>query len=79
MRALAGACPIIGSYGARHRSNKGTAQKLGRVLTALGVDHDVKEYPDAGHAFLNDHESAGDRNPLIFRGDGQVRWTRGLP
>jgi carboxymethylenebutenolidase len=19
------------------------------------VDHDVKEYPDAGHAFLNDH------------------------
>ncbi len=24
-------------------------------MTALGVDHDVKEYPDAGHAFLNDH------------------------
>jgi len=30
------------------------------------VDHDVKEYPEAGHAFLNDHEGAGDRNPLIF-------------
>jgi carboxymethylenebutenolidase len=36
------------------------------VLEALGVDHDVKEYPEAGHAFLNDHEGAGDRNPLIF-------------
>jgi carboxymethylenebutenolidase len=48
------------------RANRGTAPKLGQVLTALGVDHDVKECPDAGHAFLNDHEGAGDRNPLIF-------------
>ena len=23
-----------------------------------GVDHDVKEYPDAGHAFLNNHDRA---------------------
>lgn len=63
---LAGACPIVGSYGARDRANRGTAQKLDRVLEALGVDHDVKEYPEAGHAFLNDHEGAGDRSPLIF-------------
>ena len=33
---------------------------------ALGIDHGVKEYPDAGHAFLNDHENAGDRDPFIF-------------
>lgn len=63
---LAGACPIVGSYGARDRSNRGTAEKLDRVLAAIGVDHDVKEYPDAGHAFLNDHESAGDPTPIIF-------------
>jgi carboxymethylenebutenolidase len=63
---LAGACPIVGSYGARDRANRGTAQKIDRVLEALGVDHDVKQYPEAGHAFLNDHEGAGDRNPLIF-------------
>jgi carboxymethylenebutenolidase len=63
---LAGACPIVGSYGAKDRANRGTAQKLDRVLEALGVDHDVKEYPDAGHAFLNDHETAGDRSPLMF-------------
>lgn len=63
---LAGACPIVGSYGAKDRANRGTAHKLDRVLEALGVDHDVKEYPDAGHEFLNDHEAAGDRSPLIF-------------
>ena len=64
---LAGACPIVGSYGAKDRANQGTAGKLDGVLQTLGVDHDVKEYPEAGHAFLNDHEGAGDRDPLIFR------------
>jgi carboxymethylenebutenolidase len=63
---LAGACPIVGSYGARDRANRGSASRLGQVLEALGVDHDIKEYPDAGHAFLNDHEHAGDPNPLLF-------------
>ena len=76
---LAGACPIVGSYGAKDRANRGTAQKLDRVLQALAVDHDVKEYPDAGHAFLNDHESAGDRLPLHLRGDGAVRRGLRLP
>jgi carboxymethylenebutenolidase len=28
-----------------------------------GVVHDVKEYPEAGHSFLNDHEGAGERMP----------------
>lgn len=63
---LAGACPIVASYGARDRANRGTAGKLEQALQALGVDHDVKEYPGAGHAFLNDHDGAGDPNPLIF-------------
>jgi carboxymethylenebutenolidase len=65
-RVLAGACPIVGSYGAKDRANRGTAQRLDGVLEALGVDHEVKEYPEAGHEFLNDHEGAGDRSPLIF-------------
>ena len=51
---LAGACPIIGSYGARDGSLRGAAVKLETELTKLGVVHDVKEYPTAGHAFLND-------------------------
>jgi carboxymethylenebutenolidase len=65
-RFLTGACPIVASYGARDRANRGTAGRLTQALQALGVDHDVKEYPGAGHAFLNDHEGAGDPNPVIF-------------
>jgi carboxymethylenebutenolidase len=55
---LAHACPIVGSYGARDRSLRGRAARLDRALTAAGVEHDVKEYPDAGHSFLNDHDPA---------------------
>jgi carboxymethylenebutenolidase len=56
---LAGACPIVGSYGAKDWTLRGAAERLDRALTDHGVEHDVKEYPGAGHAFLNDH-----RDPL---------------
>lgn len=54
---VVGACPIVGSYGAKDRWPKAAAADLDRVLTALHVQHDVKEYPDAGHSFLNNHQS----------------------
>jgi carboxymethylenebutenolidase len=54
---LRGACPIVGSFGARDRSLRGAAEKLDRALNELGVDHDVYEYPEAGHSFLNQHDS----------------------
>jgi len=47
------ACPIIGSFGANDRSLKGAAQTLEAALTKHNVKHDVKEYPDTGHAFMN--------------------------
>jgi len=50
--ALGGSCPVVGSYGARDRALKGAAAKLETALTARGIPHDVKEYPDAGHSFL---------------------------
>jgi carboxymethylenebutenolidase len=50
---LAGACPIVGSYGRRDRALRGRAVKLESALQTLGVEHDVKEYPNAGHAFMN--------------------------
>ena len=53
---LRGACPVVASYGAKDRRLKGQAAKLDRALTVNGVAHDVKEYPDAGHGFLNDHD-----------------------
>lgn len=52
---LAGACPIVASYGKRDRMFRGAAAELEGVLTRLGVTHDVQEYPDAGHSFLNRH------------------------
>jgi carboxymethylenebutenolidase len=53
---LAGACPVVASYGAKDRLFRGKAAKLEKALTVNGVAHDVKEYPDAGHGFLNEHE-----------------------
>jgi carboxymethylenebutenolidase len=55
---LARACPIVGSYGAKDRSLRGAAGRLDRALTGAGVEHDVTEYPDAGHSFLNQHENS---------------------
>ncbi|MDX7954077.1 dienelactone hydrolase family protein, partial [Lichenihabitans sp. Uapishka_5] len=52
---LAGACPIVGSYGGRDWLMKGAAERLNHVLEANDVAHDVQEYPDAGHAFLEVH------------------------
>jgi carboxymethylenebutenolidase len=52
--ALAGACPIVASYGGKDISLRGAAGKVERALENLGIEHDVKEYPSAGHSFLND-------------------------
>lgn len=64
--ALAGACPVVGSYGGRDRSPLGAsaAARLEQALTALGVDHDIKVYPEASHGFMNDHDPA-DQTPLL--------------
>lgn len=66
------ACPIVGSYGGKDRMLRGAADRLEKVLTDVGVDHDVKEYPEAGHEFLNDHEGAGDKAPAVFAVMGRL-------
>jgi carboxymethylenebutenolidase len=68
------ACPIVGSYGANDRTLRGAADRLDRILSAAGIAHDVHEYPDTGHAFLNDHSD--DKFPFyisalaLFMGGG---------
>lgn len=52
---LAGACPIIGSYGGRDGMMKGAASRLDQALRVNSVDRDVREYADAGHSFLEVH------------------------
>jgi carboxymethylenebutenolidase len=53
------ACPIIGSFGARDRSLKGAAARLETALLHNGIDHDIREYPDAAHSFLDQHGGLG--------------------
>lgn len=55
--AVAGACPVVASYGGLDGSLTGAAAKLETALEAAGVEHDVKEYPEAGHSFLNHSEA----------------------
>lgn len=62
---FAQACPVVGSFGARDGSLKGAAGKLEELLAKHGIPHDIKEYPDAGHSFMNDHKNT--HVPLVFR------------
>ncbi len=57
--ALAGACPILGNYGGKDAQLKGAKQKLDETLTKLNVVHDIKEYAQAGHAFMNPKQGGG--------------------
>ena len=54
---LVGACPVVGSFGRRDRTLRGAAGRLQAALDRAGVPNDVKEYPEAGHSFMNDHHS----------------------
>lgn len=62
-QVLSGACPIIGSFGGRDRTLRGRPERLEAALTSLGIPHDVKVYPDAGHSFLNHLD--GGLGPLL--------------
>ncbi|SDI14938.1 carboxymethylenebutenolidase [Actinokineospora alba] len=63
---LGEACPIVGSFGGADRSPLGRSAgaRMERVLTELGVEHDVKIYPGVGHGFMNDHDPA-DLTPML--------------
>jgi carboxymethylenebutenolidase len=74
---LRGSCPVVASYGGEDRALRDAADRLDEVLTAVGVEHDVKAYPGAGHGFINDHEGAGDRLPLLFTAMGKLSGTGG--
>jgi len=58
LAALDGACPVVASYGGRDLYLRGAASTLETALAERGVEHDVKVYPEAGHAFLNETANA---------------------
>jgi carboxymethylenebutenolidase len=55
---LRGACPIVGSYGARDPMGTKHPERLQRALTVLEIPHDVQVYPGVGHRFLTEPSGA---------------------
>ncbi|BCP56091.1 carboxymethylenebutenolidase [Kaistia sp. 32K] len=53
---MGGACPVVASYGGRDWTIRGGAARLKDALERNGIENDVKEYPAAGHSFLDDHK-----------------------
>lgn len=56
---LDGACPIVGSFGAKDKQLVDAAARLELGLSVRSIAHDIKEYPEAGHAFMNPHQAGG--------------------
>jgi carboxymethylenebutenolidase len=50
---LDGACPIVGSFGGKDKTLPGAAAVLEAGLAQRGIAHDIVEYPNANHAFMN--------------------------
>jgi hypothetical protein len=50
-KSMPRSCPVVASYRARDLILKSSPARLECNLTQLGVPHDVKFYPEAGHSF----------------------------
>jgi carboxymethylenebutenolidase len=57
---LAGACPVVGSFGGRDRGiSTEHPERLQRALTVLEIPHDIQVYPASGHRFMTESTGAG--------------------
>jgi len=52
---LRGVCPVLAGYGGRDRLFAGQGRRLETLLGELGVPHDVRIHPDAGHSYMSRH------------------------
>ena len=81
---LRGVCPVLGGFGGRDRFFAPQGARLERLLTELGVPHDVKTYPTAGHSFMSKHEpgvmaTVAARGPMAAGFDAEAEadsWRR---
>ncbi len=62
---MAGACPVVASFGGRDRALAGAAAKVSAAAAAAGVTADVHEYPGAGHGFINRVAVASPLTPIM--------------
>jgi carboxymethylenebutenolidase len=60
LEALRQSCPVVASFGAKDRVvPAGAAAELENVLASGNVARDIKEYPNAGHSFMNRYGISG--------------------
>ncbi len=69
-RRLEGICATFGAYGDQDRIAGRDAEVLRAHLEELGVDHEVKVYPGAGHSFM--HQYSGLRGQFVRLGPGPI-------
>jgi carboxymethylenebutenolidase len=82
---LDGLCPVVASYGSRDRVFAPMGERLAEHLAALGVPHDYKAYPDAGHSFFSWDNVPGwmaklpsPMHPGYSEADAEDAWARTL-
>lgn len=63
-------CPMVASYGAKDRQLSGAANELRAALYDARVPNDVKEYPHAGHSFLNEAPNGPKPLRVVLRAMG---------
>lgn len=63
--SLDGVPPVCASAGGRDRMFAKKARRLDAHLSELGVPHDVKVYPDAGHSFMSHPGGSPMSNPIL--------------
>jgi len=79
--ALAGACPVVGSFGGRDLMGTSHPERLQRALTVLQIPHDVEVYPGSGHRFMTPSSGVGGAVAKLTRmsyqpADAASAWQR---
>jgi carboxymethylenebutenolidase len=80
-RVLAGACPIVASFGGRDPMGTQHPERLQRALTVLEIPHDVQVYPGSGHRFMTETSGAAGLLARLTRtsyqrADAEDSWRR---
>jgi carboxymethylenebutenolidase len=79
--ALAGACPVVGSFGGRDPMGTSHPERLQRALTVLEIPHDIEVYPGSGHRFMTPSSGVGGAVAKLTRmsyqpADAASSWQR---
>ena len=80
---LQGICPVVASFGGRDAVFGAGGERLEASLSRLGIDHDVRTYPEAGHGFMARYDGVtawlGRRMPMRLGHDADAAedaWSR---